>query len=213
MWETWVRSLGWADPLEKEMATHFSILAWEIPQMEEPSRLQSEAVFYVQSVLEYPPWSCLCFSLWQWFSPFSGKDGRQGEGDGRGRNGWMASPTQRTWVWASVMDREAWRATQSKESQRVGHHWVIELNWFPLSKLHRPSLTFISGNSTYGPYIKSSLLLYTFQSQEDFCQALEVGQSSPSSFPHLFSSINCRHFILWIIESLPPPPPFLKVKY
>ena len=41
MWETWVRSLGWADPLEKEMATHFNILAWEIPQMEEPSRLQS----------------------------------------------------------------------------------------------------------------------------------------------------------------------------
>ena len=31
MWETWVQSLGWEDPLEKEMATHFSILAWEIP--------------------------------------------------------------------------------------------------------------------------------------------------------------------------------------
>ena len=31
MWETWVRSLGWEDPLEKEMATHSSILAWRIP--------------------------------------------------------------------------------------------------------------------------------------------------------------------------------------
>ena len=31
MWETWVRSLGWEDPLEKGMATHFSILAWRIP--------------------------------------------------------------------------------------------------------------------------------------------------------------------------------------
>ena len=41
MWETWVRSLGWEDPLEKEMATHSSILAWRIPWMEEPSRLQS----------------------------------------------------------------------------------------------------------------------------------------------------------------------------
>ena len=30
MWETWVQSLGWEDPLEKEMATHSSILAWEI---------------------------------------------------------------------------------------------------------------------------------------------------------------------------------------
>ena len=41
MWETWVRSLGQEDPLEKEMATHSSILAWKIPWMEEPGRLQS----------------------------------------------------------------------------------------------------------------------------------------------------------------------------
>ena len=36
-----VQSLGQEDPLEKEMATHSSILAWKIPQMEEPGRLQS----------------------------------------------------------------------------------------------------------------------------------------------------------------------------
>ena len=41
MQETWVQSLGRKDPLEKEMATHSSILAWEIPWTEEPSRLQS----------------------------------------------------------------------------------------------------------------------------------------------------------------------------
>ena len=41
MQETWVRSLGWEDPLEKEMATHSSILAWEIPWTEEPGGLQS----------------------------------------------------------------------------------------------------------------------------------------------------------------------------
>ena len=40
MQETQVRSLGQEDPLEKEMATHSSILAWEIPQAEEPGRLQ-----------------------------------------------------------------------------------------------------------------------------------------------------------------------------
>ena len=40
MWETWVRSLGCEDPLEKEMATHSSNLAWKIPQTEEPDRLQ-----------------------------------------------------------------------------------------------------------------------------------------------------------------------------
>ena len=38
---TWVQSLGQKDPLEKEMATHSSTLAWKIPQMEEPGRLQS----------------------------------------------------------------------------------------------------------------------------------------------------------------------------
>ena len=41
MQETRVQSLGWEDPLEKEMATHSSTLAWKVPWMEEPSRLQS----------------------------------------------------------------------------------------------------------------------------------------------------------------------------
>ena len=41
MQETWVRSLGWEDSLEKEMATHSSILAWRIPWTEEPGGLQS----------------------------------------------------------------------------------------------------------------------------------------------------------------------------
>ena len=41
IWETWVRSLGQEDPLQKEMATHSSTLAWEIPWMDEPGRLQS----------------------------------------------------------------------------------------------------------------------------------------------------------------------------
>ena len=41
MQKTWVHSLGQEDPLEKEMATHFSVLAWEIPWAEEPDGLQS----------------------------------------------------------------------------------------------------------------------------------------------------------------------------
>ena len=41
MQETRVHSLGWKDLLEKEMATHSNILAWRIPQTEEPGRLQS----------------------------------------------------------------------------------------------------------------------------------------------------------------------------
>ena len=39
VWEIRVQSLGWEDPLEKEMATHSSTLAWKIPWMEKPSRL------------------------------------------------------------------------------------------------------------------------------------------------------------------------------
>ena len=41
MQKTWVQSMSWKDPLEKGMATHFSILAWRIPKTEEPGGLQS----------------------------------------------------------------------------------------------------------------------------------------------------------------------------
>ena len=41
MWETRVQSLGWEVPLEEEMATHSSTLAWGIPWREEPGRLKS----------------------------------------------------------------------------------------------------------------------------------------------------------------------------
>ena len=41
MWETQVPSLGWEDPLEKEMTPHSRTLAWKIPWMEEPGGLQS----------------------------------------------------------------------------------------------------------------------------------------------------------------------------
>jgi len=40
MQETWVRSLGWEDPLAEGVASHFSILAWRIPWTEEPGRLK-----------------------------------------------------------------------------------------------------------------------------------------------------------------------------
>ena len=47
IWETWVQSLGQEDPLEKEMATHSSILAWRNPWMEEPGGLQSKGSQWV----------------------------------------------------------------------------------------------------------------------------------------------------------------------
>ena len=41
LWKTWVGSLGWEDPLERGVATHFSILAWRIPWTEEPGGLHT----------------------------------------------------------------------------------------------------------------------------------------------------------------------------
>ena len=48
--ETWVRSLGWGDPLERGMATHSSILAWRIPWTEEPGELQSMGLQRVRNI-------------------------------------------------------------------------------------------------------------------------------------------------------------------
>ena len=45
--ETWVQSLGWEDPLEKDMATHSGTLAWKIPWTEELGRLQSMGLLRV----------------------------------------------------------------------------------------------------------------------------------------------------------------------
>ena len=71
-WETWVRSLGGEDSLEKEMATHSSTLAWKIPWTEEPGRLQSMGLQRVGhdwatflSFLHIPYVSCLkCMVRW-----------------------------------------------------------------------------------------------------------------------------------------------------
>ena len=58
MWETWVRSLGEEDPLEKEMATHSSILTWRIPWTEKPGRLQSMGSQELDTDLATEPPSC-----------------------------------------------------------------------------------------------------------------------------------------------------------
>ena len=55
MWETWVRSLGWEEPLEKEMASHSNILAWKIPWTEEHGRLQSTVLQRVRHNWETSP--------------------------------------------------------------------------------------------------------------------------------------------------------------
>ena len=48
MWETWIRSLGQEDPLEKEMAIHRGMLVWKIPWMEKPGKLDSMGSYRVR---------------------------------------------------------------------------------------------------------------------------------------------------------------------
>ena len=74
MQETWVQSLGRKDPLEKEMATHSSILAWEIPWTEEPGRLQSigsQRVGHNWSDFTYTHWVALSGCNRKFLWPFS----------------------------------------------------------------------------------------------------------------------------------------------
>ena len=63
VWETQVRSLGWEDPLEKEIAAHSSTLAWKIPWTEEPGRLQSMGLQRVRQ-----DWATSLFSFYYTFS-------------------------------------------------------------------------------------------------------------------------------------------------
>ena len=82
MWETWVQSLGWEDPLEEDMATHFSILPWRIPRdrgtllhplpLSHPSRSSQSAMLgsrfhtvtsHQLSILHMVVWKSQCYFL------------------------------------------------------------------------------------------------------------------------------------------------------
>ena len=60
MQETWVRALGWEDPLEKQMAIHSSTIAWKIPWTEEPGRLQSMGAAKSRTRLSYFTFTFTC---------------------------------------------------------------------------------------------------------------------------------------------------------
>ena len=74
MWETWVQSLCQEGPLEKEITTHSSILAWRIPWMDESDRLQSVGwqsqtqLSDFSSTTKKHAWLCLCVGLSVWCS-------------------------------------------------------------------------------------------------------------------------------------------------
>ena len=86
-----------------------------------------------------------CEELTHWKRPWCWKGlGAGGEGDDRGWDGWMASPTRWAWVW--VNSRSWWwtgrpGVLQFMGSQRVGHNWATELNW-TVGILMPPHLSF-----------------------------------------------------------------------
>ena len=121
--ETQVLSLGWEDPLEKEMATHSSILAWKIPWMEEPGRLQSVGSQRVDTTKRLhflgifhsmdAPWASQVAEWYRIRLPVQAMQGTRVQSPGGG-NG---NPLQYSCL-GSSMDRGAWRAT-SMGLQRV----------------------------------------------------------------------------------------------
>ena len=128
MRETWVWSLGWEDPLGKEMAIHSSILASRIPWTEKPSRSQSTGSQRVRH-----DWVTSPKLTWCWEGLGAG-----GKEDDRGWDGWMGSPTRWSWVW---VNSGSWWWTgragvlQFMGSQRVGDDWVTELNWIEFNSI------------------------------------------------------------------------------
>ena len=130
MRETWVWSLGWEDPLEKDMATHSSILAWKISRTEEPGGLQSmgsqrirlwlSAHTHIQSTKRGLPW---------WLS---GKESACQAGDVNSVSGLGRSPEEgngnplQYFCLGNSINRGAWWApvhgvTESDMTEQVTH--------------------------------------------------------------------------------------------
>ena len=138
MQETQVQSLGWKDLLEKEMATHSSILAWKIPWMEEPDRLQSMGSQRVGhdwaiSLYRWLVHTVHYVGLSWWLSSKestcnAGDAGDLGSIPGSGRspreeNGNLLQCS----CWENPMDRGAWRLTVHRlaESQTWLSDWAF----------------------------------------------------------------------------------------
>ena len=128
MRETRVQSLSWEDPLEKEMATHSSTLAWKIPWMEEPGRLQSMglqrdswASLVAQMVKNLP-------AIWEtWVQSLGWKDPL--EEDMATHSSILAQRTAMDW-WATVhgVIKSQTRLSHSV-TRSTAHHQVATFRW------------------------------------------------------------------------------------
>ena len=132
--ETWVWSQGREDPLEKEMASHASTLAWKIPWTEEPGGLQSMGS---QRVRHDRVTNTFAFTFHSVFGPLrwlSGKESTCNAGDvgstpglGRWSGGGHGHPLQYSCL-ESPMDRGAWQATiHGVTESRTDSDWAQHL--------------------------------------------------------------------------------------
>ena len=113
MWETRVRSLGWEDLLEKEMATHSSTLAWKIPWTEDPGRLQYMGLQSWTRLSNFTFFWASQVALLVKNSPANARDVRDAgliAGQGRSPGGGHDNPVQYSCL-EKPMDGGAWSAT------------------------------------------------------------------------------------------------------
>ena len=104
--ETWVQSLGREDPLEKEMATHSSILAWKIPWKEEPGRFQSTGSQRVGN-----DWATSLYSYAEEEPPFMCHFKSQ-------------NSSLQFWLWSIVSLAHTWKVSPS-----LIHSFIQKMNW------------------------------------------------------------------------------------
>ena len=132
MWETWVQFLGQEDPLEKEMATHPSILAWRIQWTEEPGGLQSTGSQRVRH-----DWQTSLSTYPQIASNYSSVPEK------------AMAPHSSTPAWKIPWTEEP-GGLQSMGSLRVGHDWATSLSLFTFMHWRRkwqPTPLFLPGES------------------------------------------------------------------
>ena len=125
--ETWVWSLGWEDPLQKQMATHCSILAWRIPWTEEPGGLQSRGLQIIR--IEWLTLSLMAFKsafpgssavknlsvVKEMCAGSLGQEDSPGEGNGK---------TLQYSCLGNPMDRRAWWAIVNEVAELNTTWWL-----------------------------------------------------------------------------------------
>ena len=168
MQETWVQSLGWEVPLEKEMATHSSILPWRILWTEKPSRLQSMGSQRIGF-----NWGTNTLTFMASPEAQMVKKLPAGQTQALVRSlGWEDPLEKGMATHSSIL---AWRIpwTEAMESQRVGDHWATNLFHFHSSLRYFVKMKVLSHNiwakTRDSSFLTSSqMILYCWSTDHTF---------------------------------------------